>query len=156
VLGRRITPRAAWTGIGEVERCAGFSAAGRARGFRRHRHLSAAQRARDTRRVGILAGIEGIAAMSVRRHGHDLFLHDGRLASPLIGRRLTVAWARLHGRSGGYAGRRGSRLQLLQLQFEHPIPVLQFLVLSGQRSQLLFQLLNADFRVAEVGLREGV
>jgi hypothetical protein len=94
--------------------------------------------------------------MTLRRHSHGLFLHDRRLASPLVGGRLTVTWSRLHRRSGGDAGRGGSRLRLLQLLFEHSIPVLQFLVLSGQRSQLLFQLLNADFRVAEVGLREGV
>jgi hypothetical protein len=94
--------------------------------------------------------------MSLRRHGHDLFLHDGRLASPLIGRRLTVTLVRLHRSGGGYAWR-GSRLQLPQLLFERLIPVLQLLVLSGQRSQLLFQLLNADFRGnVEPGLRKSV
>jgi hypothetical protein len=54
---------------------------------------------------------------------------------------------------GGNAGRRGSGLYLLQLLLEHLIPVLQLLVLSGQRSELIFKLLNADFRVAVV-LRE--
>jgi hypothetical protein len=93
--------------------------------------------------------------MTLRRHGHGLFLHERCLASPLVGGRLTVTWSRLHRRSGRDAGRRGSRLRLLQLLFEHPIPVLQFLVLSGQRSQLFFQLLNAHSRV-DVVLREGM
>jgi len=59
----------------------------------------------------------------------------------------------LRRRSGGNGGRRACRLQLLQLLLEHPIPMLQFLVLPGQRPQLVFQLLNADFRI-DVVLRE--
>jgi hypothetical protein len=35
----------------------------------------------------------------------------------------------------------------LQLLFERPIPVLQLFVLPGQCSQLLFQLLDAEFRI---------
>jgi hypothetical protein len=53
----------------------------------------------------------------------------------------------MRGRSRRDPRRCRSRLQLLQLLFERSIPVLQFFILPGQRSQLLFQLLNAEFRI---------
>ncbi len=77
---------------------------------------------------------------------------------------LPEGWIRLHrgrrrsvGQAGGLAAAgSGLRASLKQPQalFELPVTVLQFLVLPGELPQLVFELLNPDFRVDIVGLRK--
>ena len=152
-----MTPRTASGWICKVEWPAGFAAAGCADGFRRNRQLSAAQSARGAWRIGILAGIEGVAAAALR--GRGLLLHGSLLRSLIVGR-LTISRAWLRRRNGRDVGACGGRwraagLQLPQLILEHLVTMVQFLVLSGQRSQPFLELLDAHFGVnIVIGLRE--
>jgi hypothetical protein len=133
--------------------------------------------------MGILAGIEGIAAAAaLRRSGRPSlrFLHDRRRSGDLrlitgLGLRRLIDRTGLLDRrkcrdvglgdarlsdiglsDGSLAARRGRRptLQQLQAVFELPVAVLQFLVLAGELAQLILELLNAHFRIGVVGLRQ--
>ncbi len=166
--------------IGEIERFPGCSPTGRAdRRIGRNRQLTAAERLRCARRIGVLGWVEGIAAaparlgrdrrlrgfLDDRRGSGDLRLFIARLRLP-IGRlsllsRTIGRIGRLRGRSGRILRDRrrsghGLRaaLKLPQPLFELAVAVLQFLVLARQLPQLIFQPLDTHFRIGVIGLRK--
>src|SRR3984893_8742923 len=156
------------TGASKVEWLACPASAGSADRRFGNRQLTAAQRARHTRSIRSLAGIEGIAtaaALGLRHSGW--LLHDRRRRGNL--RVITRLWlwlpigrTRLRRRRGGDIGLDRDRLtagadlraapKLPQAIFELPVAILQLLVLAGELAQLIFELLNTDFRVGIVGL----
>ena len=141
------------------------------------RQLAAAERARRAGRVRVLAGIEGIAAAARRGRGAGWLLDDRRGRRDLL---LLVAGCCADSRLGpagpaaaradagagrtaaggtaatlGWAGRAPAarRPELPQPLFELAVAVLQFLVLAGELSQLVFKPLDAHFGVGIIGLR---
>jgi hypothetical protein len=133
--------------------------------------LTAAERARRPRGIRNLAGIEGIAAAPARRGGRPCrFLNDrGRSGDLRLVTGLRLPRCRLHRRSGGDAGldhgrltcggltgrnTRCATLKRPQALLKLPVAVLQLFVLAGELPQLIFELLDAHFRVDLTGLRE--
>ncbi len=158
-------------GIREVERLPGPAPARRFAGGRR---LASAERTRRAGSIRILIGIERIAtAAALRRRRCPLLLHDRawscdlRIVARLLGLRLPIGriginrgqcWhARLSGDNSLTAGCVGRRtLQPLQAILELPVAVFQFLILTGEPPQLIFQLLDPHFRIAVIGLRHSM
>ena len=135
--------------------------------------MTAAERARRPRGIRNLTGIEGIAAAPARRGRHPCrFLNDRGRSGDLrlvTGLRLRLPRGRLHRRSGGDAGLHHGRLtcggltgrntrcatlKRPQALLKLPVAVLQLFVLAGELPQLIFELLDAHFRVDLTGLRE--
>src|SRR5207248_6409794 len=173
-------------GVGEIERVARPAAArGADRRLSLDRKLAAAECLRGAGGIRVLAGIEGIAAapawrprrrfLDDRRGSRDLLLRIARLGLPITRLRLAVAALRLRwaiGRVGLRRRQRGcdtplhcrsrtarGRLRIAELPqalFELAVAELQFLVLAGQLPQLVFQPLDAHFRIRILRLREGL
>jgi hypothetical protein len=129
---------------------------------------------RRARGIRIPGGIEGVAttpALHLRNsRWRCLWFLDDRCRSgnllvvTRLGLWLPERRIRLYRRRRGDAGLTDGRLTaggglraaLKQLQaiFELPVAVLQLLILAGELPQLIFKLLNSQFRVDIIGLRE--
>ena len=139
----------------------------------RHRKLTAAERARRSRSIRVLAGIEGIAtapALAWRTGGSPAVPERSareRQSAAHSPAGLAAAGSGGFGCIGGSCGdvRLGdgrltagralcAALKQPQAIFELPVAILQFLILAGELPQLVLKLLNPHFRVDIIGLRE--